>query len=230
MTESQAHGFIFQDALFIDIYGATKDELRAISYTAKLDLPGELNRLDPGIPVSCKVTGNANKVDMGDCLRIYDGVSSGAPYHLLVAAYTQDDATNTKTITSIVEVDLTSATEALFGTLTRDEIAALDAVIKAVPHGRAPTASERDGVYYFRDELHAKTGALQLAPKMDSKAQRRLQCSFGHFQRFIAANPHRVVAQGTPAAFRDHALSVSVIASGRRVRHAAAAVTTATSP
>jgi hypothetical protein len=54
---------------------------------------------------------------------------------------------------------------------------------------------------------------------MDSKKQRRLQCSFGHFQRFIAEYPHRIVAQGSPSAFRDRTLSAPVITSGRRVRH-----------
>jgi hypothetical protein len=219
-TESQAHGFILQDLLFTEIYGATREELRAISYTAKLDLPGELNRLDPGVAISCKVTCNANRVDMADCLRIYDEITGECDsYHMLVAIYAQDDTAKTKQITELVEVDLLGAIEALFGAVTRAEIAELDAAIKAVPRGRAPTPTEKTAIYALRDSLHAKIGALQLAPKMDSKGQRRLQCSFNRFQDFLASHTHRVIARGPPSAFRDHALSIDTIESARRVRH-----------
>jgi hypothetical protein len=219
MTESQAHGFILQDLLFTEIYGATKEELDAIVYTAKLDLPGELNRMDPGITISCKVTCNINRVDMADCLRVYDGIREGGSYHMLVAIYIQDDTTTTKRITELVEIDLLSTTEALFGTVSREEIAALESAIKAVPRGRAPTADEKKAIYTLRDGLHTKIGALQLAPKMDSKGQRRLQCSFNRFQHFLSEYAHRVVARGSPSSFRDRTLSTDTIASGRRVRH-----------
>ncbi len=219
-AESQAHGFILQDLLFTEIYGATKEELRAIPYTAKLDLPGELNRLDPGIAISCKVTCNANRVDMADCLRIYDEIAGECDsYHVLVAMYAQDDITKTKRITELVEIDLLGATEALFGTATRTDIAELDAAIKAVPRGRAPTPTEKAAIYALRDSLHAKIGALQLAPKMDSKSQRRLQCSFNRFQEFLSTHSHRVIARGPPSAFRGRPLSTDTIESGRRVRH-----------
>jgi hypothetical protein len=218
MPESQSHGFLLQDLLFTEIYGATTAELRAIPYTAELDLPGALNRLEPGIPVSCKCTGNANRVDMADCLRIFDGLLSATPYRVLVAVYRQDDAVPAKHITELVEADLTSATAELFGTVTRAEIVALDTAIKAVPRGRAPTVEEKAAIYALRDSLHIKTGALQFAPKMDSKSQRRLQCSFNTFQHFLTAHPARVIARGVPAAFRDRALSTAVIASARRIR------------
>jgi hypothetical protein len=222
MPESQSHGFILQDLLFTEIYGATKEELRAIPYTAKLDLPGEFNRLEPGTVISCKATCDANRVDMADCLRIYDEISGGSEsYRLLVATYMQDDATKTKRITELVEIDLLGAIEALFGTVTRAEIQELDAAIKAVPRGRAPTVDEKASIYALRDNIHIKIGALKLAPKMDSKNQRRLQCSFNRFQYFLSSYAHRIIARGPPSAFRDHSLSTDTIQSGRRVRHPA---------
>ena len=218
MAESQAHGFILQDLLFTEIYGVTKDELSTIPYTAKLDLPGEFNRLEPGMAISCKATCNANKVDMADCLRVYDGINSDDSYRTLVAIYIQDDA-KSKRITDLIEVNLQGAADALFGSVTRAEIVELDAAIKAVPRGRAPTTDEKTTIYAIRDNLHTKMGALQLAPKMDSKGQRRLQCSFNHFQQFLTTYDHRVIARGPPSAFRGHALTTDTIMSGRRVRH-----------
>ena len=212
--EVQAHGFSWEKELITLVYGATPEELKGIKYNSKIDLPSELNRLD-SCDVSVKTSCSANAVCMADCLRMYDAVSSGKPIHLVVILYKQNDTTNTKKISSIIEVDLTNLRDLLFGTLTRSQIEELDKAVKSVPQKRKPTEDEYKNMYSIRDRLQKTSGAIHLDIKCNS-TQSRLQCSFNQFQSFLEKNKTRVVAKSNTNEFRGGVLS-SEIKSSRRV-------------
>lgn len=212
-TEVQSHGFSWEKEI-LALFGATHDDMTKITYTSKDDLPAEYNRIGP-FGVSVKTSGSANAVCMGDCLRVYDAVSSGRPIHLVVIIYKQDDSTMTKKLSRIVEIDLTDAREALFGTLTRSQIEELDRTIKAVPQKRKPTPEEHAHMYSIRDRLQPLSGAIHLDIKCNS-TQSRLQCSFNRFQTFIESCASRLIEKSDTNAFRGGAIT-SEIKSGRRV-------------
>ena len=213
--EVQAHGFFWEKEL-IAIYAAKSGEPKDISYTNKFDLPAALNRLD-GCDLSIKTTRSQNAVCMGDCLRVFDAASSGSPIHMVVVYYTQDDASNTKNVAGIIEVDLTNSSEALFGTLTRSQIEALDAAVKSVPQKRKPTAEQYAQMYSLRDTLQVQSAAIHLDIKCNS-TQSRLQCSFNRFQEFIEKNPERIVAKSNTCEFRGGAISSQITSSRRRFK------------
>ena len=212
--EVQAHGFSWEKELITKVYGATQEELKGIKYNSKMDLPSALNHLD-SCDVSVKTSCSINAVCMADCLRVYDAVSSGKPIHLVVILYKQDDTTNTKKISSIVEVDLTNSRELLFGTLTRSQIEELDKAVKSVPQKRKPTDDEYKNMYSIRDRHQENSGAIHLDIKCNS-TQSRLQCSFNHFQTFIEKNASRVIAKSNTNEFRGGVISPE-IKSSRRV-------------
>jgi len=214
MPEVQKHGFSWEKDLIRNVYGATEEELASIKYTSKMDLPATLNHKD-GVDVSIKTTCSLNAVCMADCLRVYDEVSSGKPLHLTVVTYKQNDETQTKTITNIVEVDLTNSVTQLFGTITRDELEELVKAVKAVPQKRAPTPEEYQTMYAIRDRLQKLSVAIHLDIKCNSQ-QSRLQCSFNRFQTFLKDHTSRIIAQSTTAEFRDGRLT-ETISSSRRV-------------
>ena len=56
--------------------------------------------------------------------------------------------------------------------------------------------------------------AIHLDIKCNSQ-QSRLQCSFNHFQEFLAKNPDRIIAQSSSGSFRGGSITEE-IASGRR--------------
>ena len=211
MPEVQSHGFSWEKDLLRNVYGAQDHELKAIKYTNKMDLPAVLNHLD-SVDVSIKTSCSANTVCMADCLRIYDAVSSGTPLHMTVVQYTQEDTT--KRLVSIVEVNLTSSKDLLFGTLSRDDIVRLDKLVKSVPQKRSPTPEEHAALYKLQGELQAKSGAIYLNIKCNSQ-QSRLQCSFNKFQAFLAAHPDRIIAQSTTAEFRGKPI-LSEVPSAKR--------------
>ncbi len=212
--EVQAHGFSWEKELITKVYGATQEELKGIKYNSKMDLPSSLNRLD-SCDVSVKTTCSVNTVCMADCLRVYDAVSSGKPIHLVVILYKQDDTSNTKKISSIIEVDLTYSCDLLFGTLTRSQLEELDKAVKSVPQKRKPTEYEYKNMYSIRDRLQELSGAIHLDIKCNS-TQSRLQCSFNHFQTFVEKNESRNIAKSNTNEFRGGIIS-SEIKSYRRV-------------
>jgi hypothetical protein len=209
----QKHGFSWEKELLTNVYKALPQELNSISYTAAKDLPAAYNHLD-SIALSIKTTGSA-AVCMGDALRVYDSVTPTAdPLNMCVVTYKQ--VGTTKQVKKITEINLTDAKQALFGSVTREEIVELDRLIKAVPKGRSPTKEEKLSYQSYQSALQAKTGAIIFNPKLDSKSQRRLQCSFNKFEKFLEKNPERVIASSTTNAFRGGEISAS-IQSDRRV-------------
>jgi hypothetical protein len=212
--EVQAHGFSWEKETITNIYHATNEELKEIKYTGKTDLPAKFNRLD-NCDISVKTTGSKNAVCMGDCLRVFDAMGSGKPIHMVVIHYIQDDTTNQKKVTNIIEIDLTNSRDLLFGTLTRSQIEDIDKAVKSVPQKRKPTEEEYKKMYSIRDSMQELSGAIHLDIKCNS-TQSRLQCSFNHFQQFIEKNPSKIIAKSDTNEFRGGSIS-SHIASSRRV-------------
>ena len=118
-----------------------------------------------------------------------------------------------KHLESIVQVDLTGSKDILFGTLSREQVAELDTLVKKVPQKRSPSAEEHSAMYTLRDTL--KCPAILLNIKCNSQ-QSRLQCSFNGFQKFLSENPDRIIAKSQGNIFRGKAI-ISEIKSGRRV-------------
>jgi len=200
MPAVQAHGIIWQNEILLKSYGLTEEDLKNISYTSELDLPGNLNKVG-NFGVSVKTTKNANTVCMGDVLRVFDLVSSGNIVHMTVIQYKQHG--NTKKLVKIIEVDITDSAELLFGSVTRNQIAELDRLIKTIPQKRKPTADEHKKMYSVKKSL--VTGSIQLNIKCNSQ-QSRLQCSFNKFQAFMENNPTRIVEKSETNQFRGNTI------------------------
>jgi hypothetical protein len=214
MPEVQTHGFQWERNLILEVYGASDSELKSIKYTNKMDLPSKLNHLDK-VNLSIKTSCADNTVCMADCLRIYDAVSKEEPLHMTVVHYNQDDETKMKKLKSVVEVDLTKSKEALFGTLTREEVERLDKLVKSIPQKRSPTKEEHAALYALQADLQKKSGAIYMNIKCNSQ-QSRLQCSFNKFQQFLETHTERIIAQSKTAEFRGKKI-LEEVPSGRRV-------------
>jgi hypothetical protein len=204
MPAVQEHGIIWQNEILLKSYGLTEEDLKNISYTSELDLPSNLNKVG-NFGVSVKTTKNANTVCMGDVLRVFDLVSSGNIVHMTVIQYKQHG--NTKKLVKIIEVDITDSAELLFGSVTRNQIAELDRLIKTIPQKRKPTADEHKKMYSVKKSL--VTGSIQLNIKCNSQ-QSRLQCSFNKFQAFMENNPTRIVEKSETNQFRGNTIIAEI--------------------
>lgn len=181
MPESQQHGCIWEDFIKKDVYQVSQ----RIPYTAKFDIPKELNTRNPDTNLSIKTT-QSKSVDMGDALRVFENKEKT---QLLVIRYKQEESK--KKLQELVLCDMPSQ-QVLFGSVTKDEIQNLVTMIKSVPKGK-PDESLLKQIHLYKEELNTKSGCIHFRPKLDSMSQRRLQCSIVDFDKLLQANPSLIL-------------------------------------
>jgi hypothetical protein len=212
-NEVQSHGFCWERDIIRNVYGVSDEELKTVNYTNKVDLPALLNRIGK-FDLSIKTSCNTKSVCMADCLRIYDVVNNEMqPYHMVVIQYTQ--CGSNKKVNRIIEIDLTSSVELLFGSIRREQLVELINIVKSVPQKRKPTMEEHNRMYEYRNKLQALSGAIHLDIKCNS-TQSRVQCSFNHFDDFLKNNTSRIITQSSSNHYRGGMISHE-IQSGQRV-------------
>jgi hypothetical protein len=134
---------------------------------------------------------------------------------MIVLPYMQ--LADTRRIKEVIELDVNAEFHAtLFGNATREEIAALDTYIKSIPaHGR--TAEHQATYKQMAATLKARSGGwVTYNPKVDSKAQRRLQCSISNLRGFLATYPQFIRVRNDAPIVRGQPI-VAEHPFGRRV-------------
>lgn len=199
MPASQQHGFEFQKIVEREVFELT--ELQQ-SYTAIHDIPKEYNRYDNTENVSIKVTGS-NSIGMGDPLRIFD--YSPTEKHTAIVVYYHQTG-DMKTVQKTVEFSLDDK-RALFGDIRREEIVDLVREIRSVPVGipASELNARRKRINAMTKEL-SKRSAIRFNSKIDSKNQRRLQCTLVAIPTGIVVNSENsAVVRGVP--ITNHVIS-----------------------
>ena len=164
--EVQQHGLVFEKWIrdtFFDGYVPP-------DYTQAWDIPADANLRHGGVAVNPKAAKYRTPVDLGDALRQYD---IAEPFILVVGYWVQEG--DRKRFVNIVAPLVTpEAWRALWGPVTRADLERLDGVIKD------KSLDYREA----RKQAHAMKSAppftgsvIVVNPKIDSKGQRRLQCS-----------------------------------------------------
>ena len=160
--ERQRHGFQFEDWL--------KKQFFDIFYTSKWDVPGELNPQHRGVPISIKTAKWHGSIYFGDALRQFD---VNEPFDLVVAFWRLYKGK--KKIVKITEVLIQPADwRKWWGSLERKDLEELDLSIK---NREASHEAARRRAQEIKRRLAGRGGIVTLNPKIDSKTQRRLQCS-----------------------------------------------------
>lgn len=173
MVEVQAHGFSFEkwvrDTFFAGYTG---------NYMQEWDVPPEDNQGHAipaefrNLPVSIKTAKYGSPINLGDVLRQRQ---IAADFIMIVGFWRQRTPTE-KWFEEIGVVRFTAATwAALWGELTLEQLRAIDREVKDM------------GLPYATARLHARdwkrhtpavgTARFVINPKIDSKTQRRIQCS-----------------------------------------------------
>lgn len=202
MPENQHHGFAWENDIKTKVFLLDP----SIDYTATHDIPKEQNRFDHNENVSLKTTGRTT-VDLGDAQRVFSYLATEI-HTMFVVKYAQQDDTH-KVLNGIYEMDL-SQRDILWGSITATDIQELNALIRSVPVGqRTPPA-----VIAKKKEMNARSGVIKFNPKIDSKNQRRLQCSIPKFAECLPI----LKSSTTDPVLRGIPISSSIV-SGRRVRN-----------
>ena len=164
--EVQEHGLVFEQwvrATFFDSYTPP-------GYTQKWDIPAAINRNHGGLPVNPKATKYRTPVDLGDALRQFD---INEPFIFVIGYWRQEGGL--KRFVNIIAPTVTPEQwRCLWGPVTRADLEKLDALIK----DRSLDYREvRQRAQVMKKSPPFNRAVIVLNPKIDSKNQRRLQCS-----------------------------------------------------
>lgn len=188
MAEVQRHGFDFENWVKQAFFA----EFNA-SYTQKWDVPGEANYSAKipnelqHLPVSIKTCKFGSPIGFGDALRQY---KNNEDFLLIVGFWQQSGSYKNFVAVEGVKIT-TNVWKSLFLPLNLVDLTLLDSTIKN-------TELHYSEVRIMAKELKSsdkfKQTKIILNPKIDSKTQRRLQCSlpFNIFwQDFVGKEPYQ---------------------------------------
>ena len=169
--EVQAHGNYYEDLKTRQITGLSKadyDALKDNGYTSGMDImKGLLSANDYSIK-----TTNGNRVDCGDILRRRDEKE----YHLVVAQWEQcgDNKVFYSEYTFFITPDLE---QKLWGKMNYNLLAEYVDYIKNIPAGKEAQQETKTERTVLKNCIEDKNALVKIHPKVDSKKQRRVQCS-----------------------------------------------------
>ena len=164
--EVQRHGLVFEQWVRDTFF----DGYRPGSYTQKWDIPAAANTRFGGVPVNPKATKFGAPVDLGDALRQF---RIDEPFLLVVGFWQQ--VGDEKRFVNIVSPRIAPELwRKLWGPVTLADLERLEAVVK----DRSLTpAQARAAAQKIKSAPPFTQSIIVVNPKIDSKTQRRLQCS-----------------------------------------------------
>ncbi len=190
MAEVQRHGFDFENWVKETFFA----DFKAV-YTQKWDIPGEANYLAKipkefrHISVSIKTCKFGSPIGFGDALRQFKNEED----FLLIVGFWQQSGIH-KNFVAVEGVKITSNKwQNLFSPLNIDDLILLDSTIKNI---ELHYSEARKRVKEIKNSDKFKQAKIVLNPKIDSKTQRRLQCSlpFNIFwQDFVGKEPYQKI-------------------------------------
>jgi hypothetical protein len=164
----QMHGKQFEDMLKALLYSGASDTARKA--TAKVDIEASFDKL-LGLDTSVKVSKLCSDISLADARAFW---AMNNPFRLLVACWKQKTPT-IKEFYEIHEFIITpTIMQKLRGKVTLQQITELHNAITQFPYGQHTQAR----IYAkLQKRLLQPHTLITLNPKIDSKTQRRLQCS-----------------------------------------------------
>lgn len=171
MAEVQAHGNGYEDRVIRERTGISKqeyDNLKDNGYTSEYDL---VNGLVVDYNGSVKTT-SSNTICCSDLLK----KMKHTDYHMIVGVYRQDG--KTKVFHTEYEFYITPDDyEKLWGDMNYELVEQYVNKIKSIPNGKDGQTAYQCVAESWKSEVESKTALFKINPKVDSKNQRRVQCS-----------------------------------------------------
>jgi len=169
--EVQAHGNAYEDHVIRGRTGMSKDEYDALKpngYTSEFDLSKGLVVDYNG---SIKTT-SSNTICCSDVVRKMTHIN----YRLIVGQYTQ--VGKEKVFHTEYEFFITPDDgKALWGKMDIQEVREFVDYVKSIPFGEEAQCSTKPTRQMLQEQAQDSSALFKLNPKVDSKKQRRVQCS-----------------------------------------------------
>ena len=172
----QNHGLVFEKWIRDTFFEAYTPP----STTQKWDIPAEVNTRFGRIPVNPKAIKYGASVDLGDALR---QIQIEEPFWLVVGFW-QQEGSKKRFVNAVTARIEPPRWKALWGDVTLADVQKLDKIIKETPDYR----EARRLAAQMKKTAPFPSSIISLNPKIDSKTQRRLQCSisWGNVWKYLA--------------------------------------------
>lgn len=172
MAEVQAHGNVFEDIIIREFTGLSKkeyDNLKQNGYTSSFDL---VSGIIVKFNASIKATGKKT-VECADILKRIEEKE----YRLIIGCYDQEGGN--KIFHTQYEFFITpDDSPKLWGDMTYEQMEQFVNFVKAIPFGKEGQKNTLKERNILQKQVQCKNSLMKINPKVDSKNQRRVQCSF----------------------------------------------------
>jgi hypothetical protein len=207
-TQSQSHGLFWDNEIRVHVFGLNK----CINDTKKYDIDYFENKFDPNENVSIKTSSN-NNIDCADIIRFFNGDFT-KKYTIILVRYNQKE--QYKCIKEIIEINYTiELRNYLFGTITEEILQEYVNFIKSIPVGKVSDEikNEYKNKKILLQRLHNMY--INISPKLDSKTQRRVQCSIPKIDKLIETFPNIVISRTTEPLVRNIQITSKIFSIAR---------------
>ena len=198
--EVKAHGNYFEDIKIRELTGFSKDEYDSMKdngYTSSMDI---VKGLHSDRDVSVK-TAKGRKVDCGDILRR----RSETEYDIIFGVW--DQVGDKKIFHTEYTFHIKPEHETLlWGKMSYEKLREFNDYIKSIPEGRTAQQNTKVERQLLKTITEDANSQMKIHPKVDSKKQRRVQCSF-NIDKLIKsgveyeARPIRIVVESKTRTF-----------------------------
>lgn len=208
-TQSQAHGFFWDSEIRESVFNikACKND------TKKNDIDHFENRFNQNENVSIK-TSKGNGFGGGDILRFYNA-DFDKQNTIILIKYSQ--ISGYKKIREILEIDYTKELrDYIFGTITVEELEDYVSLIRSIPPGRCSTDVKKN---YKSEKIRLQKEhnmIISINPKVDSKSQRRVQCSLSTVDSVLENFPQCLISKTTEPILRGVTITESIKSESRK--------------
>ena len=176
--EVQNHGVLFEDSIIKSITGLSKDEYQdrlPNAYTASMDI---VKGIQSDANYSVKVSKDGKSIGCGDILRFAHHCGTDE-FTMIVGAWQQISPT-IKRYNCIYEFHIRPKHYSiLWDRITEDALKPFVDYVKAIPPGKSGQMAHQRLWKLKRSEIYSNfgQGLVRIDAKVDSKTQRRVQCS-----------------------------------------------------
>lgn len=208
-TQSQSHGIIWENEIREKVFN-----LKPVKNdTNKYDINAKDNKFDINENISIKTTGSDN-IDCADILRFYN---SDFNKKLTMYVIKYEQKTEVKVIKEILEINYCKELQnILFGSITEEELINYVNLIKSIPKGVVSDNIKRTYINKKKELETNYSMYINISPKVDSKNQRRVQCSIPKISKLFELYPQFIVSRTNESKIRNITICSSIKSKKRQ--------------
>lgn len=208
-SQSQSHGFIWENVIREQVFGLSSVK----NDTSKYDIDCHHNKFCDHENISIKTSGSDN-IDCGDVLRFFD-YDFDKKNTIILLRYIQHG--DFKMIKQTIELDYSlEVRNILFGSISYDELKDFVDIVKSVPPGKID-ADKHKMIFDRKKEMQINHNMyIRICPKIDSKNQRRVQCSIPKINVLFEKHPKFVISHNYGFLLRSVSLGSGLFSPKRK--------------